>query len=439
MSSDGYDDYDIDNINKKKLRNKRKRDVKLNYDSDSSEDHGIEINELNIIPTVLDKDHVADGIDIDDDNNKIEDSVDDMFASEIEETDSKDEDTSANNVKKNSRTDQSMYSKNKQNSNNSDTPRKEEHIWDFDSDIIISHEQSLLQEEEISDEAKQTQMDYQNQIEILDDATRLKMAKDKGQVKIEAFNLEEEDEEGNFDLDGNYIRNEKPLDENNTQDQWMDQIKGFEIAKAKVAHEKRERLQKEKRQSSRSSSTASLLRKLIEILEPAETPMEALARFKPQKGSKNNSKKFAKSPDHEKENIRKKTVFELTAYCDELINDKGLSEIYDLSREELMRNFKNETGLDFEQEKKGKKRSLSEAEIDNEITQEQETSEDHTSQYYEDKIWEYKWVDEENVNGPFTSYEMDYWAKNYFQGNVFVRRHGQNPFRHIDEVLFNEV
>ncbi|CAO3616129.1 unnamed protein product [Cunninghamella blakesleeana] len=95
--------------------------------------------------------------------------------------------------------------------------------------------------------------------------------------KLMAFNMKQEMEEGSFDAQGNYIRNEK--DPEAFHDRWMEGISRKEMVKAKEAQFKRDQLEKVKeatRQSSLPQTEGDVYLLLIDYLLPGETVQEAL-------------------------------------------------------------------------------------------------------------------------------------------------------------------
>lgn len=279
---------------------------------------------------------------------------------------------------------------------------KEQGLGKHDSERNLALQQ---EPEQLDEQETQEQHHYYNDAENFD-GTR---PQTKIDLKIEAFDLREEAEIGTFDKDLNYTRKDKSDSENN-EDAWMSNIKSADIRKAHEALKKREAASR--KLSSRLLEV--LLQELIQLLEPAETPLEALSGLKPPKGKKN--------IDASKEALRKKTVFDLTGLCDELMSEQGVAQIYDMSREELMRAYKQETGTDFIA--RGTKRSLVEME-----SEEPQEAED-----YGVAIWEFRWVGDDAINGPYSAYEMNYWVESYFANNVEVRKVGQTDFQHVSQV-----
>lgn len=223
----------------------------------------------------------------------------------------------------------------------------------------------------------------------------------KKEPKLEQFNLREEAEEGVFDADGNYERKASTTEE----EAWMNS-NGAETRRAKRAQKLREKNEQRARRQKLEDfrDIAENLRILVQFLEPAETPLEALARLAPKKKGKSIS---------EEETLRKEMVFDITEACDRLTNDNDIDDVYDKSREELMRLYSRETGQELEP--RGIKR----------LREEEDSQE-----------WEFRWKGEDIVNGPYTVQQMAEWVEHYFNGDVMVRRVGENEFVDVNEVTF---
>lgn len=217
-------------------------------------------------------------------------------------------------------------------------------------------------------------------------------------VQIAAFNLRDEVELGLVDKDMNFVHGS----ESEAED-WMLASK-LEIDTASAA---------QKKHASKSATVdtrlvGEILQSLISMLEPAETPMEALARLLPKKSKR---QKQVRTKE------QSKIAFALTGDCESLISLKGLLLVYEMSREELMRVYEAKTGNSFP---RGTKRRASEP--DN---------------VYGPPEWEFRWVGEDAVNGPYSAYEMKYWVDTYFENNVEVRRCNTSDFKHVSGVTFD--
>lgn len=386
--------------NNARYKLKHRNDVRLNYDSDSSlEDYRDDQEDKRI-----------------NDNDKEEESNDDMFASD---EDDKDGDDKEDRIKDTEIVDGLQHTEAFE-KDEFDNPINDNYKL---NPIYESEDDNESNEDNKSGQINKTKIDYYTNIEHMDYVeSAAHLAKNKLAPKIEAFDLHEETDEGNFDENGNFIRNNYDDDDDN-QDEWMDLKKG-DIERAKKAQLERNRLDKERRMKESADEFIPInriLSDLIELLEPVETPMEALTRFSPPKKSR--SKK--KVHNIEKDQERKKIVIRLTDLCDKLINKKGVVDAYELTREELMRRYKQETGNDYNQESRGQKRTREDYEDNNE------------NDDYGDRIWEFKWIGQDEIHGPYSEFEMYHWSKDYFQDSVVVRKIGETGFKPIINVNFD--
>ncbi|KAI9308743.1 hypothetical protein BJ944DRAFT_259666 [Cunninghamella echinulata] len=158
-------------------------------------------------------------------------------------------------------------------------------------------------------------------------------SKKKKEPKLMAFNMKQEMEEGSFDAQGNYIRNEK--DPEAFHDRWMEGISRKEMIKAKEAQFKRDQMEKVKeatRQSTLPQTEGDVYKILIDYLLPGETVQEALTTLG--KGAhgkipawkqklldkKNKNKKQPQQPVDDQQALEKqKKVEKITELADQLM------------------------------------------------------------------------------------------------------------------------
>lgn len=363
-------------------RSRNKRSLQLGYESDS-EGNNYDSDEGD------DRELITE-----DDDKEKEDDNDDMFASE-------DEEESKDNIPV------------KAKGFDMDQFEKEQGLGKYDLEGKQRNNESNTDIEELGK--------FHNDTEPLEDSEE-----PKNEVQLEAFDLREEAETGTFDKDMNYTKRENSDDENE-EDVWLTGIKSSEIKKAREAQLK---LNKKKDQPLHSfTSTDELLEGLIKLLEPAETPIEALARLRPKK-SKRNQKSEADAE-------RKAIVFAITERCEALSNDKGIYTVYDMSREELMRSYYTQTGKEYQT--RGIKRGIEEIENDDMSVKQGAENDDPSENEYGEKIWEYRWLDNKNeILGLFSAYEMKYWKDTYFENAVEVRLSGEKEFKPISDVNFED-
>lgn len=310
------------------------------------------------------------------DEEKEDDDDDDMFASDKEE--SKPAQSSGFDI---------------------DEFEREQGLGQYDKERVLEDEEHV-DEGQAGIDVQERQMNYHNNIEALDGVVE----KPKDDVQIEAFNLREEADQGILDKDLNYIpKNE----DEETEEAWLADIKSSDIENAKKAQLKREAGFKTKT----TRPTGVLLSLVINLLEPSETPLEALARLSPKK------KKGKRQPALEDEKLRKKKVYDITGACDELMNEKGIAQALEMSREELMRHYKQETGEEFV--------------IDRGIKRKADSLEEEPDDYGP-KEWEFRWNGEEQIHGPYSAYEMNYWKESYFNEDVEVRKTGETTFSRMN-------
>lgn len=277
------------------------------------------------------------------------------------------------------------------------------------------------EEQEDTDKLKQEQIDYYTGIEKYDDILYGNKEAAKVAPQIEKFSMEEDEAE--IDEDGNYIPHRNI--EENQDEEWMS-MKKRDIVKVQKAQNRREEMARKGRETKQLTELApltSLLKTLIHLIGEEETPMDALARLLPRKsrGKKNTDKML----DVE-ERVRRATTMKITDLCESLIENKGIPEAYELSKEQLIKLYKEEAGESFSHS--GRKRTYEELEI--EELGERKFPEDNS------RKWEFKWKGEETIHGTYTDYEMYYWSQNYFEDRVVVRKKGDLEFVPIYVINF---
>ncbi|KAG6323604.1 hypothetical protein E4U44_002135 [Claviceps purpurea] len=276
-----------------------------------------------------------------------------------------------------------------------------------------------LDEEESDDDEVEAQLAAEE--EGLDDEVGAGGLK-KNAPKVEAFNLRSEMEEGQFDQAGNYVR--RAGDPDAIHDNWLAGVSKKEMKKAAEAHEKREAEARKQRIAEADVLVSDLLKTLILRLEPAETPLEAIARFgkhqiKTKKIPKWKLKKLNKGgaedmdvdsvPEQDPEQARiKEAITAITDAADKLFN-RDFEDIYEQDRELLMRAYRRETGEDW-------------VEVD--AQQQNNTSSEPAAQE-----WEFRWTDgrdDASKQGPFQASMMKAWQDSgYFGHGVEFRHAGQ--------------
>jgi len=222
-------------------------------------------------------------------------------------------------------------------------------------------------------------------------------------------------DEGQFDETGNFIR--KAQEKDAIHDSWLQGVSRKDMKKAREAMEKREAEKAERMKEDDALLTSDVLSTLIEYLDKGETILEALARVgagakKKKQANKNTWRQKKKNPGEETmevdgkgkeaedpaETRRKELVEKITGAADVLLT-RGQPEVYDETRESLMRQYRRETGEDWV----GPKPS----------------DEEGSTQPVYDSKWEYRWTDGrdgEAVYGPYDSTAMNGWNDHGFFG-----------------------
>ncbi|KAM0343731.1 hypothetical protein ACHAPU_008322 [Fusarium lateritium] len=321
--------------------------------------------------------------------------------------------------------------------------RKKDRVRFLDADQIVGVENNSRDKEgirldghESSDDEVDVEMAIQE--EGVDEEVGAGGLK-KNAPKVEAFNLKQEMEDGQFDQQGNYVR--KGGDPDAVHDNWLEGLSKKEMRKAAAAHEKQEAEARKQRLEDDEVLVSDLLKALILNLERAETPLEALARFgkkqtKPKKIPKWKLKKMNKgtegmevdggegTEDPEQKQI-KASIDAITEAADKLLS-RDHEEIYEQERELLIREYRKETGEDWVEPEAAE---VKHDEYDNE---EREVVKPGT-------MWEFRWADGRDGSakqGPYDGATMKAWKDaGYFQeGAVEFRavEEGRDWSLHVD-------
>lgn len=310
------------------------------------------------------------------------------------------------------------------------------------------------------------ELDYDDDRMDIDDSHPRK-PKPKQEPKLEGFNLRDDMEEGKFDVDGNFIRN--AADENAHQDLWLSGVSKMDIIKARNAHLRRQQEDEAKEIASLGRTngdakgnktllpTSDFLSRLIDILDVCETPLEALQKLqkeslaekkKRQQELKNKrlakrKKQNAVSESNGQENggideendqaakaLQRHNTIETITECADTLMRRGLQNVYDLMREELQKQYQKETGTPYSLKRKR----------ENEDSKEEDALRVSQKTQSSTKEWEFKWQGDDQVHGPYDSETMRNWIRDsYFEETpAKVRLSGSdNPFVSYDFVTFD--
>ena len=238
--------------------------------------------------------------------------------------------------------------------------------------------------------------------------------------KVDAFNMKAEQEEGRFDEAGNFVR--KARDRDAVHDGWLEGVSKKDVKKAKEAHEKREEERRKKIAEDDEVLVEDVLRTLILGLERGESVLEALARLgrgqaKVKKVPKWKLKKQrngggdamevdekATEEDPEQRRIRE-AVERITGAADQLLS-RGQTDVYDLEREMLIRQYSKEAGEPW--------------------VEPAAEELDAVERPVQKKMWEYRWTDGRDggvKQGAFDGETMVAWREGgYFGEGVEFKR-----------------
>lgn len=278
-----------------------------------------------------------------------------------------------------------------------------------------------------------------------------------GDIKITPFNLKEEQEEGTFSKDGDFVWNKK----DQVKDAWLDDVDmqkvkartEEEVARAEAAAEAEDEAQA-------AYSELGSYRRMVELVRPGETVARALRRLAPARAvsqAQRWKKKKAGEVEDPKEKENKEKMLQLTGIADEILTRSGNMEIYEMTFEAIQYKLKAEEeakeaaksktavpeGIDdddaldmfadnldtdkVEQEKKdfAAKLAANKAEV--------------AAPALEDVTWEWKWKEtgDGEVHGPHSSQKMADWQESgFFTAGILVRKAGTTEFRDSKRIDF---
>lgn len=159
-------------------------------------------------------------------------------------------------------------------------------------------------------------------------------------IPIEPFHMDQELAEGHIDREtGDYIVNDNSRI-NNRKDQWLQDVTEEEIARAQRAQQQRAITNMERSAERSVRSREDLLLHLTTFLEENDTPLLALARRRPppQKMKKTPLIKTSQSGSGGAalNQQRREEVETITELCALLMDHYGLSNVYEMTRHELL-------------------------------------------------------------------------------------------------------
>jgi len=284
-----------------------------------------------------------------------------------------------------------------------------------------------------------------------------------GDIKITPFNLKEEQEEGSFSADGNFVWNDKKEE---IKDAWLDDIDWVKV-KEKTAKEiqKQEEMDEKEEEDQDKYNEIQTYREILKVLKPKESVAKALRRLggnkKPLSASERWKRKKAGITEDPAEKEAKEAMLKLTGMADSILTRSGNMEVYDETFEsitfrieaedkktskktEIPENVDEDDALDmfgdsFDDKPKGSGPSNGNGSTESETSTTSQTkgggtnvdSKPETSEpainLDNEVMWEFKWTKEEDaeMQGPFSSTKMLEWAESgYFKEGVWCRKAG---------------
>jgi CD2 antigen cytoplasmic tail-binding protein 2 len=226
--------------------------------------------------------------------------------------------------------------------------------------------------------------------------------------KLDAFNMSAEQEEGRFDEAGNFVR--KAYDPEAAQDSWLEGISKKDMLKAQEAKDMRDAEQKARERAEDAIITSDVLSTLISHLDVGETPLEALVRYGKAAPKKQPKKKKAQAMDVDADSAQEaaatkaKEAIDTITECASRLEDRGVEDIYENTREMIMRQYKRETGEDWKNPNP------------------------------ETVQWEFHWLTapDGDVNGPYDQATMRAWEQaGQFAAGAEFRRVGDTEWSRL--------
>lgn len=244
-----------------------------------------------------------------------------------------------------------------------------------------------------------------------------------GDIKLTAFNMKEEMDEGHFDRDGTYIFNK----DDETKDEWLDNLDKMPISEfAKKNDDLNEDSQPEE-----PFNVVQAYRDLISILisesESIEEGMRRIGKIaNPPRNLKAKDKQSAKTFSAEEKASAKETLNKLIEIADKFIS-RGDMNVYQKTRKAFQILLKQNDILPVVQNSEddifGDNFNSAPTASSSQATNKAAT--EPSSEKAEEVKWEFKWenVDSAPIYGPYPSNQMLAWVQSeYFAKGVWARQ-----------------
>jgi len=270
-----------------------------------------------------------------------------------------------------------------------------------------------------------------------------------GEIKITPFNLKEEQQEGSFSKDGNFVWNKK----DEVKDAWLDDVDMQKVREKTTEEKEAEEAAAEAEDEAQANySELNNYKQMIELMRAGESVAKSLRRLgggqKAVSQSQRWKKKKAGAVEDPKEKENKEQMLKLTGIADEILTRSGNMEIYEMTYEGILFKIKAE-----EEKKVGKKAAIPDNvddddaldmfadNLDGDAKKEEKKApveETKDSVLLDDVSWEFKWKTEDaELHGPHTSKKMLDWQESgFFDAGILVRKVGTEEFRDSKRIDF---
>ncbi|KAF6007499.1 hypothetical protein HII12_004389 [Brettanomyces bruxellensis] len=375
---------------------------------------------------------------------------DDIYSSEIgsdsgesssdEEAQSTDEGSAENgNGKENKSSSQYLQQLN-------ESIKKEDEDSAYQSSEVDIDQSSGEDFEALDSETRETIIKYYNNPENAElNRIDRKIVKGASGPKIEAFNLDEEEEEGSFeefnsnlDSQNNMKRRRDQENDDTDEDSWVLHAKKDEITKAREAERKAKlRLaeqERERKNKAIKTTNWQLIGQLLEFLEPVQTVSELLQnlhqksleidkKLKKKQKLINSKEGSCQESNMELRNEKKMLRARISRLTDSAyqLSQRGFKNAFEQPRELLLREYRKDCGEEYKQRDREKRRNTQKEES---ITISQDDQSDFTDTTNNNAYWEFKWsLGDDKIYGPYDSKTMEAWKSTYFaETPAFARK-----------------
>jgi CD2 antigen cytoplasmic tail-binding protein 2 len=240
-------------------------------------------------------------------------------------------------------------------------------------------------------------------------------------VRMTAFNMKEEMEEGHFDKEGHFIwKNEKEI-----RDNWLDNVDWHNIAESKydlIPGEKGLGAESDSDEENEEQfDELGLYKKMLKFMKPKETVNKTIRRLGGDlmklSSVERLKRKKAGTLDTNQD------VVDMTEFANSILTKTGNMDVYQETFEEITRKIDEKA-----------KPKVSEPVLDmyaddfeDKEKQKMEASTVSGKQQDSELMWEFKWdQNKDDIQGPFHTKQMIKWAsEGYFKTGVWVRKCGE--------------